>query len=145
MLDPAEVGTTDEAQALGNDYPYGIIADAYDPVIWGGPGEPAAHKAFEQHLQAFMKSKYGSGWAIVGYQAIEALAAGIKKADSTKSDKVAQALLGLSFDTPVGKRTLNAKTHETDAPEFWGKMVKSATYPFAVMANPELLPPAAAD
>ena len=45
MIDPAEVGTTDEARALGNDYPYGIIGDAYDPVIWNGV-EPPEHKKF---------------------------------------------------------------------------------------------------
>ena len=141
LIDGAEVGTVDEAQALGSNYPYGIIADAYDPVVWGGPGEPAVHKAFEQHLQAFMKSKYGSGWAIVGYEAIEALADGIKKAGDTKSDDVAKALLGLTFDTPVGKRTFSATTHETLSPEYWGVMTKEAAYPFAVMKNPELLPP----
>jgi branched-chain amino acid transport system substrate-binding protein len=141
MLDPAEVGTVDEAQALGKDYPYGIIADAYDPVIWGGANEPAAHKLFERHLRAFMKSKYGSGWAIVGYEAIDALAAGVKKAGTTKSDAVAKALLGLTFDTPVGKRTFSVQSHETLSPEYWGTMVKEAAYPFAIMKNPELLPP----
>jgi branched-chain amino acid transport system substrate-binding protein len=141
MLDPAEVGTTDEAQALGKDYPYGIIADAYDPVIWGGANEPAAHKLFEQHLRAFMKAKYASGWAIVGYEAIEALAAGVRKAGTTKSEAVAKALLGLTIDTPVGKRTFSVQSHETLSPEYWGIMVKEAAYPFAIMKNPELLPP----
>ncbi len=141
MIDGAEVGTTDEAQALGSDYPFGIISDSYDPVIWGGPNEPPAHKKFIAALKAFTHQKYGSGWAIVGYQSIDALADGIKKADSTDSDKVAKALLGLTFDTPVGKRTLSAKSHETFAPEYWGVMVKEAAYPFAVMKNPELLPP----
>jgi branched-chain amino acid transport system substrate-binding protein len=140
MLDPAEVGTTDEAQALGKDYPYGIIADAYDPVIWPG-NEPAAHKKFIQDLKAFTKAKYASGWSIVGYQSIYALAAGIKKAGSIKSDAVAKALLGLTFDSPVGKRTFSVKSHETFAPEYWGVMVKEAAYPFAIMKNPELLPP----
>ncbi|MGC2415521.1 MAG: ABC transporter substrate-binding protein [Stellaceae bacterium] len=141
MLVPSEVGTVDEAQALGDNYPYGIIADAYDPVVWGGPGEPAEHKTFETNLQTSMKSKYGSGWAIVGYEAIEALTEGIKKAGNTKSDDVAKALLGLTFDTPVGKRTFSATTHETLSPEYWGTMVKDAAYPFAVMKDPQLLPP----
>ncbi|HLY46615.1 MAG TPA: ABC transporter substrate-binding protein [Stellaceae bacterium] len=141
LIDGAEVGTVDEAQALGDNYPYGIIADAYDPVIWGGAGEPAEHKAFEKNLQTFMKSKYGSGWAIVGYEAIEALAEGAKKAGSTKSDDVAKAMLGMTFDTPVGKRTFSATSHETLSPEYWGTMVKDAAYPFAVIKNPESLPP----
>jgi branched-chain amino acid transport system substrate-binding protein len=143
MLDPAEVGTVDEAQALGADYPYGIIADAYDPVAWGGTNEPAEHKTYEKNLQTFMKSPYGSGWSIVGYEAIEALAAGIKKAGDTKSDDVAKALLGMTFDTPVGKRTFSAESHETLSPEYWGTMVKDAAYPFAVMKDPQLLPPSA--
>jgi branched-chain amino acid transport system substrate-binding protein len=139
IVDGAEVGTTDEAQALGNDYPYGIISDAYDPVIWGGT-EPPAHKKFIEDLKAFTKAKYASGWSIVGYQAIYALAEGIKKAGDTKSDDVAKALLGLSFDTPVGQRTFSAKSHETFAPEYWGVMTKDAAYPFAVINNPEMLP-----
>jgi branched-chain amino acid transport system substrate-binding protein len=141
LVDGGEVGTVDEAQALGSNYPYGIIANAYDPVIWGGAGEPAEHKAFETNLQAFMKSKYGSGWAIVGYESIEALADGIKKAGNTKSDDVAKAMVGLTMDTPVGKRTFNATSHETLSPEYWGTMVKDAAYPFAVIKNPESLPP----
>ena len=139
FVDPSEVGTTDEAQALGNDYPYGIIADSYDPVIWAGR-EPAAHKKYIADLKAFTHDKYASGWSIVGYQSIYALAAGIAKAGSTNSDAVAKALPGLTWDTPVGKRTFSVKSHETFAPEYWGQMVKEAAYPFAIMKNPQLLP-----
>lgn len=141
MVDGAEVGTTDEAIALGKDYPFGIISDSYDPVVWGGANEPAAHKKFINDLKVFTKSKYASGWSIVGYQSIVALADGIKKAGSTNSDKVAKALPGMSFETPVGKRSFSVKSHETFAPEYWGVMVKEAAYPFAIIKNPELLPP----
>src|SRR5579884_909907 len=34
MVDGAEVGTVDEAEALGADYPFGITSASYDPVIW---------------------------------------------------------------------------------------------------------------
>ena len=139
LIDGAEIGTTDEAQALGADYPYGVIGDSYDPVIWAG-NEPPAHKKFIEDLKAFTKAKYASGWSIVGYQSIYALADGIKKAGDTNSADVAKALLGMTFDTPVGERTFSAKSHETFAPEYWGVMVKEAAYPFAVIKNPELLP-----
>jgi branched-chain amino acid transport system substrate-binding protein len=139
VIDAAEVGTTDEARALGADYPYGIVGDAYDPVIWGGH-EPAAHKKFIADLKAFTHQQYASGWSIVGYQSIYALADGIKKAGSTQSDAVSKALQGMSFETPVGQRTFSVKSHETFAPEYWGTMVKEAAYPFAVIKNPELLP-----
>ncbi len=141
LIDGGEIGTPDEAQALGADYPYGVIGDAYDPVIWGA-NEPPEHKKFIEDLKAFSKSKYGSGWSIVGYQAIYALAEGIKKAGGTKSDDVSKALLGLTFDTPVGKRTFSVKTHETFAPEYWGVMVKDPNYPFAIIKDPQMLPAA---
>ena len=139
LIDPAEVGTTDEAKALGANYPYGIIANTYDPVIWAGH-EPAAHKKFIADLKKFTHEKNASGWSIVGYQSIYALADGIKKAGSTDSAAVSKALAGMMWNTPVGERTFSATSHETFAPEYWGKMVKEAAYPFAVMKNPELLP-----
>ena len=139
MIDGAEVGTTDEAQALGGDYPYGIIANAYDPVIWGA-NEPPEHKKFIEDLKAFTHTKHASGWSIVGYQTIYALAAGITKAGDTKSDDVSKALAGLSFDTPVGKRSFSVKSHETFSPEYWGVMTKEAAFPFAVIKDPVLLP-----
>ncbi|HJU15147.1 MAG TPA: ABC transporter substrate-binding protein [Stellaceae bacterium] len=139
MIDGAEVGTTDEAKALGADYPFGIISDSYDPVIFTS-NEPPEHKKFIEDLKAFTKEKYASGWSIVGYQSIFALVDGIKKAGTTDSTAVAKALPGMTFDTPVGKRTFSVNSHETFAPEYWGVMVKEAAYPFAVMKNPELLP-----
>ena len=139
LIDGAEIGTVDEAEALGNDYPYGVIGNAYDPVLWSG-NEPAAHKTFIENLKKFTHEPYGSGWSIVGYQSIYALAAGITKANSTKSDAVSKALLGLTWDTPVGSRTFSEKSHETFAPEYWVEMIKDAAHPIAVIKDPTLLP-----
>jgi branched-chain amino acid transport system substrate-binding protein len=138
LVDGGEVGTTDAAVALGADYPYGIWSDAYDPVVWPG-NEPAEHKAYVERLKAFTKEPYGSGWAIMGYSAVRALAEGITKAGDTNSEKVSKALLGLTFDTPVGKRVFNAETHETAMGEFWGQMTKDPNYPFAVMKDPKYI------
>ena len=140
LADGGEVGTVDEAKALGADYPFGIWSDAYDPVIWGA-GEPPEHKAFIQHLRAFTHSKYGSGWSIEGYIPIVALADAIKKAGSVDDAKVSQALAGLTIDTPIGARTFHAKTHETEQGEFWGVMVKNPKYPFAVIKDPTYYDP----
>ena len=137
LVDGGEVGTTDAALALGADYPYGIWSDAYDPVIWP-ENEPPEHKAYIERLKAFTHEQYASGWAIMGYGSILALVEGIKKANSTNSDKVAKAMVGMSFDTPIGKLTFN-QNHETEMGEFWGQMVKDDRYPFAIMKNPTYL------
>jgi len=141
LADGGEVGAVDVTQPLGADFPYGIWADAYDPVIWPGK-EPAEHKAFIERLKAFMKSDVGSGWAAQGYSSILALVAGIQKAGSTDSDKVAAAMAGLTYETPLGKRTFDPKTHDADAGEFWGVMVKDAAYPYAIISSPTYYNPA---
>jgi branched-chain amino acid transport system substrate-binding protein len=140
LIDGGEVGTPDEAQALGADYPYGIIANAYDPVIWSGGNEPPEHKKFIEDLKKFTNAQYASGWSIQGYVMVEALAQGIKKAGDTKSDDVSKAMAGMSFDTPVGKRSFSEKSHETFAPEYTGVMVKDPNYPFAIIKDPQPMP-----
>jgi hypothetical protein len=104
-------------------------------VIWP-VDEPAEHKTFIDNLKAFTKEKYASGWAIMSYSSVLALTEGINKAGDINSDKVSKALLGLTFDTPVGRRSFNPNTHETAAGEFWGQMIKDSNYPFAIMKNP---------
>jgi branched-chain amino acid transport system substrate-binding protein len=141
LVDGGEVGTVDAAQALGADYPFGIWSDTYDPVVWAGGNEPPEHKAYVEKLKAAMKSDYGSGWAIQGYSAIVALAAGIEKAGSTESEKVSKAMFGLTYNTPVGKRTIDPKTQETQMGEFWGELTKDPAYPFAVIKNPAYIDP----
>jgi branched-chain amino acid transport system substrate-binding protein len=141
LADGGEVGAVDVTSALGADYPFGIWSNAYDPVIWP-EREPAEHKAFIQRLKTYMKSDIGSGWSIQGYSTILALVAGIEKAGSTDSDKVSAALAGLTYDTPAGKRTFDRATHDADAGEFWGEMVKDPAYPYAVIKNPTYYNPA---
>jgi len=135
LIDGGEVGSVDVTKALGDSYPYGIWANAYDPVVWN-TGEPPEHKAFEQHLSAFMHSQYASGWAIQGYIAVQALAAGVRKAGSANDAKVAQALLGLTVETPIGTRTFSAVNHDFNTGEVWGVMAKDPKYPFAIISNP---------
>jgi branched-chain amino acid transport system substrate-binding protein len=141
FIDGGEVGTVDAAVALGADYPVRIISDTYDPVVWSGGNEPPDHKAYVDRLKTLMKSDSGSGWAVQGYTTILTIAAGIQKAGAVDNDKVAAALLGITFDTPVGKRTMDAKMHETLAGEFWGEMVKDPAYPYAVMKTPTYIDP----
>jgi branched-chain amino acid transport system substrate-binding protein len=134
-----ETGSIEVTRALGADYPLGITANAYDPVIW--PNAPEAHKKFTAAMRAYLKDEYGSSWAIMGYTGIQALVAGIRKANSIDSDKVGKAMLGMTFDTPIGPQTIRAKDHTANRGQFWGKMVKTPAYPFAVMETVQYTDP----
>jgi branched-chain amino acid transport system substrate-binding protein len=135
LADGGQVGSIDTAIPLGADYPYGIWADAYDPVVW--PTQKSAeYQAYERNLAHFMKSKYGSGWAIQGYASVQALVDAIQKAGTTNDEKVAKAMLGLTYQTPLGPHTFDPLTHESNTGDFWGEMVKDPAYPFAVIKDP---------
>jgi len=134
-----ETGSIEVTRSLGSDYPIGIVANTYDPVIW--PNAPAAHKEYGARIRAFTKDEYGPSWAIVGYTAMLCLFAGIRKADSFDTDKVAAAMIGMTFDTPIGPQTIRAKDHSANRGQFWGKIVKTPDYPFAIMADPAYIDP----
>jgi len=57
----------------------------------------------------------------------------IKKANSTDSDKVAKALLGLTVETPVGTLTIREKDHQANRGQLYGKTAMDPKYPFAIM------------
>jgi ABC-type branched-subunit amino acid transport system substrate-binding protein len=131
-----EVGSVDVTIALGSSFPFGIWANTYDPVVWDGPNPPAADIAFDKKVEKAMNTQYGSSWAIQGYVTIEAIAQGIRTAGTTDDAKVAKAMQGMTYQTPLGPRTFSATTHDADAGEYWGVMVKTAKYPFAVIKDP---------
>ena len=142
MATGGEVGSVDETIALGDAFPYGIWANAYDPVVWDGPNQPQAEIVFDKKVEKAMGTQYGSSWAIMGYVAIASIAQGIEKAGGTDEAKVAKAMAGMTYQTPLGPRTYSATTHDADAGEYWGEMVKDPKVPFAVIKNPTYYNPA---
>ena len=132
-----EAATPETTKSMGPDYPVGIWGNSYDAFYWG---ETAAHRDYVARLSKYLKDEYPSSWAIQGYIGMQFLVEAIKKANSTDSDKVSKTMAGLTFDTPVGKRTFDGTTHETAMGEFWGQIVKDDRYPFAIMKNPTPLP-----
>jgi len=140
FLGAGEAGAIETAKAMGDDYPLGITANAYDAFNW--TDGPPAHQEYIARLKAFTKEDAPSSWPITGYIGMQVLAAAITKANSTDSEKVAKAMLDLSVDTPIGKQTIRAKDHQANRAQFWGKMTKDPKYPFAVMSPPTYVDPA---
>jgi len=133
-----EAGAIETAKAMGDDYPLGITANAYDAFNWDG-GQ--AHKDYTQRLRVYLKEEHPSSWPITGYIGMQVLVAAIQKAGSTDSEKVSKAMLNLTVDTPIGKQTIRSKDQQANRAQFWGKMTKDPRYPFAVMTPPSYVDP----
>ena len=86
---------------------------------WYGIDTPD-HKSF---FIAYHKkyNDYPRLGSIVGYTTIKALAAGIRKAGSTDTEKMIAAFKGLSFDTPMGKATFRAIDHQSTMGAYVGR------------------------
>ena len=133
-----EAGSPESTKTMGKDYPVGIWGNTYDAFYWG---ETPAHKEYVAKLSKYLKDEYPSSWAIQGMMGVQALAEGIKKAGSTDSDKVSKALLGISFDTPVGKITIREKDHQANRGQLYGKTVMDPKYPFPILKPIEYVDP----
>ena len=72
-------------------------------------------------------------WPVLSWTGVKFYAAAANKAGSIDSDKVAQALEGLTIETPVGPRTIDPKTHQADTGQFWGPMVLKSGAEYRVM------------
>ena len=72
-------------------------------------------------------------WPVLAYIGVKFYAAAATKAGSIESDAIAEALKGLSIDTPVGPRTISADDHQADTGQFWGPMVKKEGVSYRVM------------
>ncbi len=92
-------------------------------------------------LKQYTKEEYPSSWPITGYVAMQALVEGIRKANSIESDKVAKALLDLTFNSPTGPLTIRGKDHNANRGQFWGRMGMDPKYPFAIMMDASYVDP----
>jgi branched-chain amino acid transport system substrate-binding protein len=71
--------------------------------------------------------------ALSGYGGIYALLAAVKKGGSVDSEKVMEALAGLSFPTPVGALTIRKTDHRALWPVWCGISRRVSNYPFPIL------------
>jgi branched-chain amino acid transport system substrate-binding protein len=109
-------GEPEYLDPLKDETPNGWIVTGYP---WYGIQTPE-HKAFflAYHGKYNDYPRLGS---VVGYSAIESLAAGIKKAGGTDTEKLVKAFTGLQVDTPFGRITYRPQDHQSTMGGFIGK------------------------
>lgn len=109
-------GEPEYLDTLRDETPNGWIVTGYP---WYGIQTPE-HKAFflAYHRRYNDYPRLGS---VVGYSAIQSLAAGMRKAKSTQTEALVQAFRGLSLSTPFGPITYRAEDHQSTMGAFLGR------------------------
>ena len=114
-------GEPEYLDPLKDETPNGWIVTGYP---WYGLQTPE-HKAFFLAYHGKYKD-YPRLGSVVGYSAIQSLAAGMKKAKSAETEKLITAFSGLQVDTPFGKITYRAEDHQSTMGAFVGKTKNDA-------------------
>ena len=109
-------GEPEYLDPLKDESPNGWIVTGYP---WYAIQTPE-HKAFFLAYHAKYKD-YPRLGSVVGYSAIKSLAAGMRKAKSTETEKLVDAFEGLVVDTPIGKITYRPEDHQSTMGAFVGK------------------------
>jgi branched-chain amino acid transport system substrate-binding protein len=97
------------------------------PVGWYVTGYPAAEITTAEHKAFFdaYKAKFNEApklGSVVGYAAIHTIAAALKKAGGTDTEKLVSAMAGLEVGTPFGKVTYRTQDNQSTMGAFVGRL-----------------------
>jgi branched-chain amino acid transport system substrate-binding protein len=110
-------GEPEYLEPLKDDAPVGWIVTGYPPADVKTAENTAFMAAYQSRYHE--APKLGS---VVGYLTIKALAAGISKAGTTDTEKLAEAFRGLQMDGPFGPFMFRAIDHQATLGAFVGKI-----------------------
>ncbi|WP_174862150.1 ABC transporter substrate-binding protein [Comamonas jiangduensis] len=123
-------GEPEYLDALRQEAPEGWIVTGYP---WYSIKTPA-HDAFLKAYQGKFKD-YPRLGTIVGYNAIQSLAAGITKAGSTDTEALIKAFKGLNVNTPWGPITYRAQDNQSTMGAYVGTTAYSKELQRGIMTN----------
>ncbi len=109
-------GEPEYIDPLKDETPEGWLVTGYP---WYGIDTPE-HKSFFIAYHGKYKD-YPRLGSVVGYSTIKALEAGLRKANSTDTEKLIAAFKGLQFTTPFGKATFRAVDHQSTMGAYVGR------------------------
>ncbi len=103
----------------GGYYPVARTLNGKAPQVWNSYdyNYAAYDSDMNKDFVEIFEKKTGKkpvDWSYNAFLGVLAYAAAIDAADSTDSDAVAKALRGVSFDSPQGEITIDAKTQQAD-------------------------------
>lgn len=94
--------------------------------VTGYPWSDIASPEHKRFLAAYQKrwSDYPRLGSVVGYSAMQSVAAALKKAGGADTEKVLAAMKGLAVETPFGKVTYRAIDHQSTMGAYVGRLAK---------------------
>ncbi|MFJ6077989.1 ABC transporter substrate-binding protein [Pseudarthrobacter sp. NPDC092419] len=105
----------------GGYYPIARTLNGVAPEVWNSYDynyaafDTESNKKFVDDFKA-KTGKMPVDWSYDAYVGVLGMKAAIEKAGSAETAKVVESLAGLSFETPGGKLTIDATSHQSDAP-----------------------------
>ena len=132
-----EIGSHEIAGKMGKDFPDNVWANSYE--LFYHHHDPS-HVQFQKDLAALAGTQETAMWPALTFTGVKFLAAAAEKAGSTDTNALITALEGLTIDTPIGPRTINAADHQADMGEFYGPMVKKDGLDYRIMDPVEYIP-----
>jgi branched-chain amino acid transport system substrate-binding protein len=90
---------------------------------------------FVKNYRAKYNGKYPTDWAVMGYDAVYALKQGIEKAKSIDTDKVKDAMKGLTVQLTRGKLQFRPIDNQLRCSSYVGVVKDDPKYPFPVLAE----------
>lgn len=132
-----EVASHEVAGKMGDDYPPNVYSNTYE--LWYHAVSPS-HKAFQEKIAARVGTNETPMWPVLAYIGVNFYAEAVAKSGGTDSAGVIKALEGMTIETPVGPRTINANDHQANTGQFWGPMVEKDGFAYKVMDPVEYIP-----
>ncbi len=126
----------DLLKGLGSEMVSGLYG--YDRAPFYALNNPQAKSFVERYKTR--TGEYPSAWSILAYDGLMALRKAVDKAKSLETEKVIEALEGLSWDSLRGPLHLRPQDHLASGGLFFGTTYKDPKYSFYIMRQMVYLP-----
>lgn len=132
-----EVASVEVSSEMGDDMPEGIWSNSYEVFYYPETDE---HLEYVEMLRERTGEEHPASWPSTGYIGMLFLAAAIEKAGTTETEAVAEALRGITVETPIGELTIRESDQQANRGQFWGQVRKVDEYPFKIMDPVRYIP-----
>ncbi|HMK36588.1 MAG TPA: ABC transporter substrate-binding protein [Desulfomonilaceae bacterium] len=121
---------------LGLEAPEGVIGTSNYYFYY--PETPENKSFAEEFKQAY--GRYPSFGSLIGWFTAQFIAKAYEKAGKVDPEKFAEALSGMTIDSPLGKLTVRAFDNQVMLPMFMGRTKKADGYDFLVATDIVTIP-----